>query len=289
MKGCWLLPLLFAGAAWGLDRGLQRFLETGELAGWEVAGRERGAQLFRQGQKALALGDTAAGRAALEQLTRAGSGPWTAAAWGLRAENALRADRLDEAERCLEEVCRQVPQTAAWTRLRRAELRYFQGKFAEAAAWLEELARQLPGDPSANDALALLALIEEHKDRAGPLQVLARAQLRLRQGRDAAGEWAQLEAEGVLQALALLIQARWVAGGDPAAALRLYERLAKEFPKSPHAAAARLEEAALREVGGELAEALAQYEAFLALFPEDARLPEVRLHIQRLRQQRGNQ
>lgn len=288
MKGRWLLPLFFAGAAWGLDPGLQRFLETGELAGWEAAGRERGAQLFRQGQTALALGDTAAGRAALEQLTRAGSGPWTAAAWGLLAQTALRADRLGEAERCLEEVRRQAPQTAAWTRLRRAELRYYQGKFPEAAAGLEELARQLPGDPSANDALALLALIEEHQDQAGPLQVLARAQLRLRQGRDAAEEWAQLEAEGALQALALRIQARWQAGRDPAAALRLYERLAEGFPKSPHAAAARLEEAALREAGGELAEALAQYEAVLALFPDDARLPEVRLHIQRLRQQGGN-
>jgi tetratricopeptide (TPR) repeat protein len=278
-----LLLLLWAGGSWGLDPGLKRFLETGELAGWSAAGQERGAQLLRQGQAALALGDTAAAREALEKLTRAGNGPWTAAGWGLLAECALRADRLDEAATCLDQVRRQAPQTAPWTRLRQAELTYFQGKFEEAVTRLEELARQSPGDPSANDALSLLELIERHREKGGQLQLLAQAQLRLRQGRDAGQEWAELEAGGALQDLSLLTQARWQAGRDPAAALRLYQRLGAQFPKSPYAAASQLEAAALHEARGEAGEALAAYEAVLSGFPDDARLPEVRLRIQRLR------
>jgi predicted TPR repeat methyltransferase len=94
-----------------------------------------------------------------------------------------------------------------------------------------------------------------------------------------------LEGGGGLQDLGLLLQARWQAGRDPAAALLLYQRLLARFPKSAYAPEAQFEAAALREAGGELAAALAQYEALLALFPDDARLPEVRLRIQRLRRQ----
>lgn len=280
------LLLSWASRCWALDDGLQHYLETGELKGWSPeAGRERGAVLFVQGQTALAAGDTAAARAALEQLTRFGSGPWTAAAWGLLAECALADDRLDEASACLDQVRRQAAQTAHWTRRRQAELQYFQGKFKEAAAQLEELVRQDPGDPGANDALALLELIERYQENADQLQLFARAQLRLRQGRPADQEWAQLEARGGLQDLSLLTQARWQAGRDPAAALLLYQRLGTQFPKSFYAAEAQLEAASLHEAGGEMAEALTAYEAVLSLFPDDARLPEVRLHLQRLRRQ----
>lgn len=283
MNLCWIVLLAWAGNAWALDAGLQRYLETGELAGWSAVGRERGAQLFRQGQRALAAGDTAASHAALEQLTRSGSGPWTAAAWGLLAECALADDRLDEASACLDQVRRQAAQTARWTRLRQAQLQYFQGNFAAATAQLEELARQDPSDPGANDALVLLDLIERHQEKGEQLQLLARAQLRLRQSRPADQEWAQLEAGGSLQDLSLLTQARWQTGRDQAAALLLYQRLSAQFPKSPYAPEAQLEAAALYEAGSQLAEALAQYEAVLARFPDDARLPEVRLRIQRLR------
>ncbi len=289
MRRFWVLLLAWAGSSWAADAGLQRFLETGELAGWSATGRERSAQLFRQGQVALAVGDTASGHTALEELTRTGGGPWTAAAWGLLAESALQADRLDEANRCLEQVRRQAPQTARWTRLRQAELQYFQGKFAPAVSQLEDLARQSPGDLSANDALSLLDLIERHQEKGEQLKVLARAQLRLRQGRPADQEWAQLEEGGSLQDLSLLLQARWQAKRDPAAALALYQRLNTQFPKSTNAAEAQLEAAALLEAGGQQAEALAQYEAVLARFSDDARLPEVRLRIQRLRRQGGSE
>ncbi|MBI2503688.1 MAG: tetratricopeptide repeat protein [Candidatus Latescibacteria bacterium] len=286
MKFFWLLSLAWAGSSWGLDAGLQHYLETGELGDWPFGGgRERSAALFAQGRTSLAAGDTAAARQVLEQLTRSGSGPWTAAAWGLLAECALREERLDEASACLEQVRRQASQAARWTRLRQAELQYFQGRFKEAAAQLEELARQDPADPSANDALVLLGLIERYQDKADQLQLFARAQLRLRQGREAAQEWAQLEAGGGLQDLSLLTQARWQAKRDPAAALLLYQRLGAQFPKSTYAPEAQLEEAALHEAGGELEAALKGYEAVLARFPDDARLPEVRLRIQRLRRQ----
>ncbi|MSR83215.1 MAG: tetratricopeptide repeat protein [Candidatus Latescibacteria bacterium] len=280
------LLLGWASLCWGLDAGLQHYLETGELGDWSPeSGRERGAALFLKGQTALAAGDTAAARVALEQLTRSGSGPWTAAGWGLLAECALTDDRLDEASACLDQVRRQAAQTARWTRLRQAELQYFQGSFKEAAAQLEELVRQDPGDLGANDALVLLALIERYQENADQLQIFARAQLRLRQGRPADQEWAQLDTGDGLQDLSLLIQGRWQAGRNPAAALLLYQRLGTQFPKSPYAAEAQLEAAALHEAGGELAEALVVYEAVLARFPDDARLPEVRLHIQRLRRQ----
>jgi len=130
-------------------------------------------------------------------------------------------------------VRRQAPQTAHWTRRRQAELQYFQGKFKEAGSQLEELARQDPADPGANDALALLALIERYRENADQLQIFARAQLRLHQGRPADAEWAQLESGGGLQDLSLLTRARWQAGRDPAAALLLYQRLGASFPRVP--------------------------------------------------------
>lgn len=289
MSWCWAMLLTWAGAAFAADPGLQRFLQTGELAGWTATGRERSSQLLRQGQVARAAGDTAAARTALEQLTRAGGGFWTAAAWGVLAEMALHEGRLDEAGRCLEQVRRQTPQAAGWTRLRQAELLYFQGQFAPALTQLEELARQNPGDLCANDALELLTLIEGYQDQGEALQVLARAQLHLRQGRPADAEWAALETSGKLQDLSLLLQARSLAPSDPAAALHLYQRLAEQFPKSPQAATAQLEAAGLLAAGGRRGEALAQYEKALSLFPEDARMPEVRLQIQRLRRQGGEQ
>ncbi|MCC7264688.1 MAG: tetratricopeptide repeat protein [Candidatus Latescibacteria bacterium] len=289
MNRCWVLLLAWASVSWAAEVGLQRFLETGELAGWSATGREHSAMLLGQGQRALAAGDTAAARIPFEQLTRAGGGPWTAAAWGELAQMALQAERFDEASRCLEQVRRQAPQAAGWTRLRQAELLYFQGQFAPAISQLEQLAQQSPADLSANDALSLLSLIESNQDQGEQLQVLARAQLRLRQGRAADAEWAELETGGKLQDLSLLLQARWQANRDPAAALGLYQRLGAQFPKSLYAAAALLEEAALLEAGGQQAAALAQYEAVLTRFPDDARLPEVRLRIQRLRREGGSQ
>ena len=280
------LLLGWASFSWALDAGVRQYLDTGELAAAprEVP-REGSAALFYQGQAHLAGGDLDGARAALEQLTRSSSGPWTAAGWGLLAECALREERFAEANTCLDQVRRQASQAARWTRLRQAELQYFQGKFKEASAQLEDLARQNTADPVANDALELLTLIERCENNAGQLQIFARAQLRLRQGKDAGDEWAQLEAGASLRDLSLLTQARWQAQRDPAAALGLYERLSAQFPKSLYAPQAQLEAAALREAGGELASALKDYEAMLANFPDDARLPEVRLHIQRLRQQ----
>ena len=283
-----LLALLLGWAtiSWAADSGLRHYLDTGELGDWPHEDtREGSASLFSQGQAHLAGGDLDGARGVLEQLTRTGSGPWTAAGWGLLAECALREERFDEANTCLIQARRQASQATHWTRLRQAELQYYQGKFKEATAQLDEMAHQDAADPVTNDVLELLTLIERYENNADQLALFARAQLHLRQGRDAAQEWAQLEAGGSLQDLSLLTQARWQAKHDPAAALGLYQRLSAQFPKSLYASQAQLEAAALREAGGELASALKGYEAMLANFPDDARLPEVRLHIQRLRQQ----
>jgi len=224
VKTALLAVLLLAGPATG-QQGLYDYLRTGDLDVWLLEEGEGGrADLFLQARQELATGNAAAARAPAGELVR-GQGLWAAAGWGLLAECALREDRLEEASRFLERVRQLQPMAAYWTRFCQAELQYFQGHFKEAAEELEELLRQDTAHPRANDALALLLRLEKYRDHAGELQAFTRAQLRLRQGRDASREWAELK---VLADLGLLERAR--AEADPQAALRLYQGLFAYYP-----------------------------------------------------------
>ena len=145
-----------------------------------------------------------------------------------------------------------------------------------------------PSDPLANDALALLLLMEEFGGQPEALAVLARARLRQRQQRveEAEAEWRWLltEAPPALRQAARLERARHLETSDPARALALYVEAAAEAGDcSRCAVSASLGRARVLEGLGAAGDALHLYEQTLLSAPEDARAPEIRRRIEGLR------
>ena len=212
-------------------------------------------------------------------------------ATSLLAECALRLDELSQALTLVENIDTDLP-IPYELRLQRAEIRYFQHDFAAAADTLEQLLLEDLQEELANDALALLLLVDGREHNPRPLEVLARAQLLERQRRTeeaaAAWHWLQLKAPVSLRPLGFLLQANHrIGAGDDATASTLLDNLVASFPESPYSLDAQLQLAGIYLRDGHRARALKTFETAVLAFPQDARTPEIRLKIQRLRAVQG--
>ena len=205
----------------------------------------------------------------------------------IMAECALRLNKLDQALALLQEIDTEDP-IAYQLRLQRAEIRYYQHDFAAAADSLQQLLLEDLQEELANDALALLLLVDAREKSPRPLEVLARAQLLERQRRveEAAKQWRwlQLKAPASWRPLSLLLQANHrIDAGDDRSASTLLDTLVASFPESPYTLDAQLQLAGIYLRDGQRRRALKTFETAVLAFPQHARTPEIRLKIQRLR------
>jgi len=172
-----------------------------------------------------------------------------------------------------------------------AEVAFFAGSFDTAAAHIDSLVLQHPTHPFANDALALLLLIDEFGSEGSALAVLARARLRERQGRtdeaDRDRVWLLTEAPVGLRHLSLLETAARMENVAPAQALELYKQVTDDEPGERHAVSAAMGQARLFEAMGRVDDALRAYETTVLTAPLDSRTPDIRRHITRLRSLSG--
>lgn len=172
-----------------------------------------------------------------------------------------------------------------------AEVAFFAARFDTAAAHIDSLVLQHPSHPLANDALALLLLIDEFGSEGSALAVLARARLRERQGRTDEAErdraWLMTEAPVGLRHLSLLETAARMENVVPAQALELYKQVTGDDPEERHAVSAAMGRARLLEAMGRVDEALRTYETTVLTAPLDSRTPDIRRHITRLRSLSG--
>ena len=208
-------------------------------------------------------------------------------ATSLMAECALRLDELNQALSLVENIDTDLP-IPYELRLQRAEIRYFRHDFAAAADTLQQLLLEDLQEDLANDALALLILVDDRENHPRPLEILARAQLFERQQRTeeaaSAWHWLRLKAPLSLRPLGLLLQANHrIDAGDDGTASTLLDNLVASFPASPYALDAQLRLANIYLRDGQRARALKTFETAVLAFPQDARTPEIRLKIQRLR------
>ena len=208
-------------------------------------------------------------------------------ATSLMAECAVRLDELNQALSLVENIETDLP-IPYELRLQRAEIRYFQHDFAAAADTLQHLLLEDLQEEMANDALALLLLVDGRKSNRRALEVLAQAQLLERQQRTeeaaAAWHWLQLKAPLSLRPLSLLLHANHrIDSGDDGTASTLLDTLVASFPESPYALDAQLRRAGIYLRDGQRVRALKTFETAVLAFPQDARTPEIRLKIQRLR------
>ena len=236
------------------------------------------------------LEDPAAARVALEALLGVGAGTAAIEAEILLVECYLREDDLDRAGQRLASVLTIAGEQTALARFSLAEISFFQGNFDGAIAHLDSFLNEQPRHASANDALALLLIVEDHQWQPEALAMFALARLRERQVRpaEAAVAWQWLENNGSdeLREQSLLTRAKLREREMMLQGARtLYELMASRFPEGRHALEARLGRARLLARQGQAAEALKAYEASLLHFPDDARAPRVRLRIQELREQ----
>ena len=205
----------------------------------------------------------------------------------LLAECALRLDELNRALALVEDIETDLP-IPYEVRLQRAQIRYFQHDFAAAADTLQQLLLEDLQEELANDALALLLLVDDSANHPRPLEVLAQAQLLERQQRSeeaaAAWHWLQLKAPLSLRPLSLLLQAgHRIDAGEDETASTLLDTLVASFPESHYALDARLQLADIYLRDDQRGRALKAFETAVLAFPQDARTPEIRLKIQRLR------
>jgi len=214
--------------------------------------------------------------------------PFAAQARLLLAECALRANDFASVERLLDQVGPGAGGVGQPTRFQMAEMRFFQYDFDQAHALLDSLIKTEPQNPYTNDALELILLLDEHQDQPEALQTLARALLKVRQGRSnqAAEDWSWLEqhAPAQLHQYSLLAHAQLYAQHTPKKALAIYQRLIERYQNGRYVLQAHLGCAVLYETQGDFAAALRFYRNALLRFPTAANAPEIRLHIQRLRQ-----
>ena len=204
----------------------------------------------------------------------------------LRAECHVLLDDLPSARRELERLADlEGGAEAAW---HLGLVAFYQADFEGAEALLDSMVTSSPSHPLANDALALLLLIEEFGSRPEALAGLARARLRQRQQRleEAEEAWRRLLAEAppALGRAARLERARHLEESDPARALALYveaESAAGDCRRC--AVSASLGRARVLEGQGAAGDALRLYEQTLLSAPEDSRAPEIRRRIDSLR------
>jgi len=251
--------------------------------------------LLHIGRLHLDLGEVAAARVALQALVDADGNQTASEVLIMLAECDLREDELDSAGQRLAMLLTPARRknTGVETGLARfnlAEIAFFQGNFDGAIALIDSFLNQQPRHSLANDALALLLIVEDHKWQPEALAMFARARLRERQNRldEAAAAWQWLDENGSdeLSELSLLTRAQLrEAEGLRQRALTLYELQASRFPEGRHALDARLGRARILARVGEDEQALKAYEASLLHFPDDARAPQMRLRIQELREQ----
>jgi tetratricopeptide (TPR) repeat protein len=207
-------------------------------------------------------------------------------ATSIMAECALRLNELDRALALLDEDTGKP--VSYELRLQRAEIRFFKHDFVAAADSLQQLLLEDLQEELANDALALLLLVDIREMSPRPLEVLANALLLERQQRtEEAAEawgWLQHKAPASLRPLSLLLQAKHrIDAGDDRLASTLLDTLISYFPESPYKLDAQLQLAAVYLRDGQRRRALKTFETAVLAFPQDARTPEIRLKIQRLR------
>ena len=237
------------------------------------------------------LGDPVAARVALEGLLGAEGGTAASEAEILLVECYLREDDLDRAGQRLTSLLTTVAaDKTALVRFGLAEVSFFEADFKGTIAHLDSFLTEQPHHESANDALALLLVVEDHQWQPEALAMFALARLRERQDRpdEAAAAWQWLEESGSdeLREQSLLTRAQLrETKGMRQRALTLYELMAARYPEGRHALEGRLGRARILAQEGQTAQALKAYEASLLHFPDDARAPQVRLRIQELRAQ----
>ena len=206
---------------------------------------------------------------------------------GLRAECHILLDDLPAARRDLRRLAA-LEGGRAEAVYHLGLVAFYQGDFENAEALVDSMVTVSPSDPLANDALALLLLLEEFGHQPEALAGLARARLRQRQQRteEAEAEWRWLltEAPAALKQAVRLERARELEGRDPVRALALYvEAESDAKDRSRTAVTASMGRARVLEGLGEAGEALRLYEQTLLASPEDSRAPEIRRRIEELR------
>jgi hypothetical protein len=136
--------------------------------------------------------------------------------------------------------------------------------------------------PELVDALGLLA-----RTRVDRLPGLGQAFLLLakRDTLAAAARFAQLADSTGDAAPTLLSLAARLENGRPTTgrSMTLWNRIVKEFPKSPEAPEALLASARALRVAGDTAGAVARYESLLIDYPDSALLPQGRRELEQLR------
>ena len=206
---------------------------------------------------------------------------------GLRAECHILLDDLPAARRELRRLAA-LEGGRAEAAYHLGLVAFYQGDFENAEALVDSMVTASPSDPLANDALALLLLLEEFGHQPEALAVLARARLRQRQQRtqeaEAEWQWLLTEAPAALRQAVRLERARDLEDRDPVRALALYvEAGSAAEDRSRAAVTASMGRARVLEGLGEAGEALRLYEQTLLASPEDSRAPEIRRRIEELR------
>ena len=206
---------------------------------------------------------------------------------GLRAECHILLDDLPAARRELRRLAA-LEGGRAEAAYHLGLVAFYQGDFENAEALVDSMVTASPSDPLANDALALLLLLEEFGHQPEALAVLARARLRQRQQRtqeaEAEWQWLLTEAPAALRQAVRLERARDLEDRDPVRALALYvEAGSAAEDRSRTAVTASMGRARVLEGLGEAGEALRLYEQTLLASPEDSRAPEIRRRIEELR------
>lgn len=204
----------------------------------------------------------------------------------LRADCRLRLGQTAAAIADWQQLAR-IPASRADAEFGLAELSFFTGQFDSASAFIDSLVSRQPSHARANDALALLLLIDEFADANEALAVLGRARLRERQGlRDQARadrQWLLQHAPAGLRHVSLLEDAVFFEQSAPDRALALYALVAADEPSERLSVSAMLGQARLLENAGQTEAALRTYESTVLTAPLDPRTPDVRRHIARLR------
>lgn len=204
----------------------------------------------------------------------------------LRADCRLRLGQTAAAVGDWQQLAR-TPETRAEAEYGLAEIAFFTGNFDSASALIDSLVTRQPSHARANDALALLLLIDEFADASEALTVLARARMHERQDRQddarADRQWLLQHAPAGLRHLSLLDNAALLEQSAPEQALALYSLVAADEPEERLAVSAMLGQARMLEKVGEPEAALRTYETTVLAAPLDPRTPEARRHISRLR------
>ena len=166
-------------------------------------------------------------------------------------------------------------------------LAWLRADFDGALAHFDTLLAAQPGHELANDALEIVAFIEEQRGNEPELALYATSLLYQHQGRHAEAARVRRELQSAPEGIrvrAMLDQARACEARARAdSALAGYAEVAASFPGRREALTALILWARLLEKQARPLEALRAWESALLGFPGDPRAPQVRLEIQRLR------